>query len=164
MEVGRFDDVGWRRRCATYGVIGNDRQILQHRQWGRLLSLAQRCGGRGTERSSEIGRVNLTLCPHARARGTRRFQRALRQTDRRLRLKRNADRPARAGCWSTSPFSGLLLADSGSGRRWSSPAPADIIDRPLREPRGHRQQIGKSAALTVGALTLARAALRRPRH
>ena len=68
MEVGRFDDVGWRRRCATYGVIGNDRQILQHRQWGRLLSLAQRCGDRGTERSSEIGRVNLTLCPHARAR------------------------------------------------------------------------------------------------
>ena len=29
-------------------------------------------------------------------------------------------RPARAGCWSTSPFSGLLLADSGSGRRWSA--------------------------------------------
>jgi hypothetical protein len=32
------------------------------------------------------------------------------------------------------------------------------------EVRGHRQQIGKSAALTVGALALARAALRRPRH
>ena len=30
MELGRFDDVGWRRRCASYGVIGNDRQILQH--------------------------------------------------------------------------------------------------------------------------------------
>ena len=32
------------------------------------------------------------------------------------------------------------------------------------EPRGHRQQIGKSAALTVGALALAGAALRPPRH
>jgi hypothetical protein len=30
--------------------------------------------------------------------------------------------------------------------------------------RGHRQQIGKSAALTEGALALARAALQRPRH
>ncbi len=29
------DDVGGRRRGATYGVIDNDRQILQHRQWGR---------------------------------------------------------------------------------------------------------------------------------
>ena len=63
MELGRFDDVGRRRRCASYGVIDNDRQILQHLQWGRLLSLAQRCGGRGTERSSEIGRVNVNLCP-----------------------------------------------------------------------------------------------------
>src|SRR5450830_992863 len=41
------------------------------------------------------------------------------------------------------------------GRSMMSAAPA------LRELRGHRQQIGKSAALTVGALTLARAALRR---
>ena len=82
MELGRFDDVGWRRRCASYGVIGNDRQILQHLQWGRLLSLAQRCGGCGTERSSEIGRVSVNLCPYACARGARRFQRALTQTDR----------------------------------------------------------------------------------
>jgi hypothetical protein len=34
----------------------------------------------------------------------------------------------------------------------------------LREPPGHRQQIGKSAALTVGALTLARAAAAAARH
>ena len=27
MELGRFDDVGWRRRCASYGVIGNDRKF-----------------------------------------------------------------------------------------------------------------------------------------
>src|SRR5450830_656944 len=60
---------------------------------------------RGTERSQEIGRVNLTRCPYARA---RRFQRAVRpscaeQTD---RLE-----PA-VRLWSTSPFlfSGLLLA------------------------------------------------------
>jgi hypothetical protein len=51
------------------------------------------------------------------------------------------------------------LADSGSGRRWSSDdrgerddddaaaAPAALDSNQLR---GHRQQIGKSAALTVG--------------
>ena len=43
--------------------------------------LAQRCGNRGTERSSEIGRVHHDRCPHARARGARRFKRALTQTD-----------------------------------------------------------------------------------
>ena len=34
-----------RSRAARYGVIGNDRQILQHRQWGALprsLSAADR--------------------------------------------------------------------------------------------------------------------------
>ena len=40
----------------------------------------------------------------------------------------------------------------------------DDVGGRRRDLRGHRQQIGKSAALTVGALALARAALRRPRH
>src|SRR5450759_2086341 len=48
---------------------------------------------RGTERSQEIGRVNLTRWPHARARGARRFQRALTQSD----LLEPPGR--RCGCW-----------------------------------------------------------------
>src|SRR5450759_3688556 len=66
---------------------------------------------RGTERSQEIGRVNRTRCPHARARGARRFQRAVRpscaeQTD---RLE-----PA-VRLWSTSPFlfSGIVVRRFG---------------------------------------------------
>ena len=43
---------------------------------------AQPLRRRGTERSQEIGRVNMTRCPYACARGARRFQRALTQTDR----------------------------------------------------------------------------------
>ena len=46
LGIGADADVGFawsrRRRCcrrrssaASYGVIGNDRQILQHRQWAR---------------------------------------------------------------------------------------------------------------------------------
>ena len=59
-------------------------------------------------RRTAARRVNLTRCPHTHARGARRFQRALTQTD---RLE-----PA-VRLWSTSPFrfSGLLFADSGSG-------------------------------------------------
>jgi hypothetical protein len=36
------DDLGGRRRAsaARYGVIGNDRQILQHRQWAALIMLS----------------------------------------------------------------------------------------------------------------------------
>ena len=77
-----------------------------------MLSLAQRCGGRGTERSAEFGRVNHLRCPHARARARAPIQRAASgwsaSTDRlepALRLL------------ATSPFrfSGLLLADSGRG-------------------------------------------------
>jgi hypothetical protein len=44
-------------------------------------------------------RVNLDRCPHARARGARRFQRALTQSD----LLEPPGR--RCGCWSTSPMS-----------------------------------------------------------
>jgi hypothetical protein len=69
MELGRFDDVGWRRRGASYRVIDKRSENLQHLQWGRSPSLAQRCGGRGTERSAEFGRFNHTRYPHARARG-----------------------------------------------------------------------------------------------
>ena len=85
----------------------------------------------------------------------------------------------RCGCWLTSPFrfseivvrrfwfgaddgARAVAADvgfAGSGRwRWCRRRSS------YSEVRGHRQQIGNSAALTVGALALARAALRRLRH
>ena len=84
---------------------------------GRLLSLARRsgCGGAGAALNDHRNLAALTiLAVVTRARGARRFQRALTQTD----LLEPPGR--RCGCWSTSPFlfSGLLLA--GSGRRWSS--------------------------------------------
>ena len=101
--------------------------------------------------------VNHTGCGHARARGAGRFQRALTPTDR--------HRPAgrRCGCWPTSTvrFSGICCsqiwrrtlalgigadADVGfawSGRRWCR----RTIER--SELPGHRQQIGKSAALSA---------------
>src|SRR5450830_350713 len=71
----------------------------------------------------------------------------------------------RSGCWLTSPFlfSGIVVGRFGAtmelGRSMMTPAAGE-----RSEVRGHRQQIGKSAALTVGSLALARAALRRPRH
>ena len=49
----------------------NKSENLQHLQWGRSPSLAQRCGGCGTERSSEFGRFNHTRYPHAHAREAR---------------------------------------------------------------------------------------------
>ncbi len=55
------------RAKARYGVIDNRSEILQHLQRRRLLSLAQRCGGCGTERSSEFGSVRHFRCRHARA-------------------------------------------------------------------------------------------------
>ena len=76
---------------------------------GRSPALARRCG---SERSAEFGSVNQVRCPHARARGGRRFQRALRQTD----LHRPAGR--RCGCWPTSTFlfSGIVVRRFGGGR------------------------------------------------
>ena len=59
LGIGADADVGFawsrRRRCcrrrssaASYGVIGNDRQILQHRQWGNVeLSPDFPAGARG---------------------------------------------------------------------------------------------------------------------
>ena len=45
--------------CGGAGAVG------RAQVWGR----AQRCGGCGTERSSEFGSVTHVRCPHARARG-----------------------------------------------------------------------------------------------
>ncbi len=82
----------------------------------------------GSERSAEFGRVDHAGCPHARARGRRRFQRALTPTD----LHRPAGR--RCGCWPTSTFlfSGIVVgrfrgrtlelgigADADVGFAWS---------------------------------------------
>src|SRR5450756_1573675 len=92
-----------------------------------------------------IAHVQLDRCPHARARGARRFQRALTQSD----LLEPPGR--RSGCWLTSPFlfSGIVVRRFGAtmelGRSMMTPAAGE-----RSEVRGHRQQIGKSAALTVG--------------
>ena len=86
--------------------------------------------------------VDHTGCGHARARGARRFQRALRQSD----LLEPPGR--RCGCWSTSPFlfRELLFADSGSGL--STPCSLSRIsgcrDRglyPLARPRAERHPL-----------------------
>ena len=51
--IGAIDDVGRRRSsAASYGVIGNDRQILQHRQWGRVHSLAAFSRAREAKRAA----------------------------------------------------------------------------------------------------------------
>ena len=104
-------------------------------------------------------RLPLSLPPRARAR-RRRFQRALTPTD----LLGPAGR--RCGCWPRSPvlFSGIVvgrfrfgatMALGRSGRRdddAAAAAPAAMVPAPIERSqlRGHRQQIGKSAALTVG--------------
>jgi hypothetical protein len=86
--------------------------------------------------------------------------------------------PARAG-WAAlrlladvALFSGIVvrrfwfgatmeLGRSGRSMMMMDAAPAAPDSDQVR---GHRQQIGNSAALTEGALALARAALRPPRH
>ena len=77
---GRGGGAGADRAKARYGVIDNRSEILQHLQRRRLLSLAQRCGGCGTERSSEFGSVRHFRCRLARAEA-RRFPGALRRSD-----------------------------------------------------------------------------------
>ena len=125
---------------------------------GRSPALSLRCGRCGSERSAEFGSVNPSRCPHARARGRADFQRALTQTD----LHRPAGR--RCGCWPTSTFlfSGIVVGRFGGGRWSSGSAPmlmsaspgraAAMVPAPVErsELPGHRQQIGKSAALSVG--------------
>jgi hypothetical protein len=54
--------------ASSYGVVDNDRQILQYRQWWRSSLLSQRCGCGGAERSAEFGRFNHLRFPPARAR------------------------------------------------------------------------------------------------
>ena len=129
-----------------------------------------------TERSSEFGSVHLIRCPHARARSD----------PHRPRLRR-AERPARSA-WSVqrqlaARFDGevaggavaeFLFRDFRFGATMElerSGRPGDD-DRCRRRPsmvaapversevRGHRQRSPNSAALTEGALALARAALR----
>jgi len=62
-------------------------------------------------------------------------------------------------------FSGLLVVDSGATTELGRPGmttSASMVAAPIErgEVRGHRQPIGKSAALIEGALALARAARR----
>ena len=132
-------------------------QIPQHRQWWRSPSLAQRRGRCGSKDQRNLSPLTL-FAALSRARGGRRFQRALTQTD----LHRPAGR--RCGCWPTSTFlfRGIVVgrfsgaddgaraigADAdvgfaGSGRqRWcrrrSSAASYRVIDNDRQIPQ-HRQ-------------------------
>ena len=118
--------------------------------------LAQRCGRCGTERSAEFGRVNHALCRHApRARLSP------------IPARSDADRPAPAGSAALRPSS--IVARNRKSLEWNR-RPAPIV-RPAAgsmmsagagaaRATGSSQQIGNSAALTVGALSLARSALR----
>ncbi len=77
----------------------------------------------------------------------------------------------RCGCWPTSPFLFRGIRSRRSGRMMmmmiddaAAAAPANDGARALdnNQLRGHRQQIGKSAALSVGRLTsLAQRCLRK---
>ena len=98
---------------------------LQHCQWRRLLSLAQRCRRCGVERSAEFGSVNHFRCSHAREAGAdtpssvSRPTRA--KTDPLGRLG-GAVAAGRRRPFVRGLFSGIgsTRADSGPGRRWSS--------------------------------------------
>ena len=116
----------------------------------------------------EGGSVNQACCGHARARGGANSSALGQQTDL-LDLLGPAGR--RCGCWPTSTvlFSGIVVGRFGGGRWIGADADrlrlvgaAAMVPAPIerREVRGHRQQIGKSAALTVGVLALALSALR----
>ncbi len=59
----------WRRRVAqrgsaTYGVIDNRSEILQHLRRALYVARAEL----GSKRSAEFGSVDHLGCPHARAR------------------------------------------------------------------------------------------------
>ena len=126
---------------------------------GRSPALSQRCGRCGSERSAEFGSVNQLALP-SRARARRR----------RIPARSEADRPAPAGwaalrlladvdssfsrncCWQIRRRtmalgrSAPMLTSASPGRAAAMvPAPVERSQLP-----GHRQQIGKSAALTVG--------------
>ena len=134
MEVSRFDDVGWRRRCASYGVIATDRKICSTYSGG---ACSRSRSAAATERSAEIGRFNHDSLP-LRARdpleppGRRCARSASERAGVGARLASSIVAPNRKSLkWNRRRrrphhrrpailFSGLLLADSGSGRRWSS--------------------------------------------
>jgi hypothetical protein len=105
--------------------------------------------------------VDHNGCRHARGRGRGRFRRAPMQAD-------------LSGAASTSRFSEIVVRGFGwtmaRGRSApmltsASPGRAAMVPAPVEasEVRGHRQRSPISAAPTVGALSLARSALRPPR-
>jgi hypothetical protein len=108
--------------------------------------------------------VDHICCPHAHAKRAP------------ARRAWSAARPARAACAALRLLTDVadsILVISGSGRRWSSgdrgerddddaaAAPAALARNQLR---GHRQQIGKSAALTEGPLGAASRARNREKN
>ena len=106
---------------------------LQHRQRGRLPSLAQGTGGRGTERSPKFARVTHIGRSHARARPAR----AAWSVQRLVVMSAAAPAAFR--------FSGLLVVDSGATMELGAPVmttSASMVAAPIErgEVRGHRQR------------------------
>ena len=118
---------------------------------GHSPALARRRGRCGSERSAEFGSVYRFRCPHARARGGRRFQRALTQTD----LHRPAGR--RCGCWPTSTvlFSGIVVGRFGGGRWRSGSAPMLTSASPGRGG-GDGAGAGRAQRATGSSTTIAK--------
>ena len=128
---------------------------------GRSPALSQRCGRCGSERSAEFGSVNHLSAAPTRAREAAPIPVS---SERRPTCSGRLGGAAAAGRRRQFLFSeivvgrfrfGATMELGRSGRRdddAAAAAPAAMVPAPIERSqlRGHRQQIGKSAALTVG--------------
>ena len=161
------DDVGGRRRAsaASYGVIATDRKICSTDSGGACSRSRSAAATAALNDHQKLAAYTMIAAlTHAREAPPIPASCA-------TELRR-ADRPARAGAAAVGRRRHFFLADCCSQIRGDDGArPIGAIDddvggrrRAAQPATGSSQQIGKSAALTVGALALARAALRQPRH
>ena len=107
----------WCRRrssAASYGVIGNRSENLQHRRSPACLRSRNAAAARKDQR--KLAALTL-MAPHSRARGAAATSEVGQQTD-----PRHGRAAGGAPCWPRRHFflAELLFADSGSERRWSS--------------------------------------------
>ena len=165
-------DTGWRASSRVIETIANVRSLQPpvYRWLCPLLRSAPRPLGRSERCSGMLAAFIMLRCPHARARGWRRFQRA-----------GNADRPkcrqpAAGQSICLFLFSGIVVGRFGGGR-WSSGDRAPMLTSAspgrgggdgagagrAQRATGSSATIGKFCSTDSGALSLARSALRRPR-